>query len=138
MTQELTEIISCQKKKISKLNKKIEEFDAVVSERDSLKKLCTQFEKNKEDNHNSQEKLLNELLATCDKQKEKLKRVADIEYKWENKFGELEDANNCLNHQLKTAKRNENKLQSQLTETEMTLKCVRKELCTTKVNTFFS
>ncbi|XP_025198175.1 putative leucine-rich repeat-containing protein DDB_G0290503 [Melanaphis sacchari] len=131
-TQELTEIISFQKKKICKLNKMLEEFDAVVSERDSLQKLCKQFEQSKEDNYNGHKKALNELLATCDIQSEKLKKAADLEYKWEHRYGELEDANNYLNRQLKAAKCNENKLQLQLTETETTLKCVERELCTTQ------
>ncbi|XP_026819239.1 keratin, type I cuticular Ha1-like [Rhopalosiphum maidis] len=131
-TQELTEIISNQNKQICKLNKKLEEFDAVISERDGLKKLCKQFEQSKEDNYNGHKKALNELLAMCDSQAEKIKKNADMEYKWECKYGKLEETINCLNRQLKTAKCNENNLQSQLTETDTTLKCTQKELCIVK------
>lgn len=136
-TKELKEIISCQEEKISKLNKKLEEFDSVVSERNKLREIYKQFEQSNEHNINSHKKAFAELSATCDEQTEKLKKAANSEYQWELKYGKLEDANNCMSRQIKILKCNENKLQSQLAETEITLKCVQKELCSTKVNISF-
>jgi len=137
-TNELKETISCQKEKICELNQKLEDFDSVVSERNKLREIYKQFEKSNENTINSHKKAFAELSATCDQQTEKLKKVANAEYQWELKYGKLEDANNCLTRQMKSLKCNENKLQSQLTEAETTLKCVQRELCTTKVNTSFS
>jgi len=137
-TQELKEIISCQEDKISKLNKKLEEFDSVVSERNKLREIYKQFEKSHEDSINAHKKAFCELSATCDEQTKKLKECANSEYQWELKYGKLEDANNCMSREIKILKCNENKLQAQLAETEITLKCVQKELCQTKVNISFS
>jgi len=136
-TQELKEVISCQKEKITNLTKKLEEFNTVVSERNNLREIYKQIEQNNENKDNGHRKLFTDLLATFQLQTEKLKKAANAEYQWEAKYGKLEDTNNCINRQLKILKCNENKLQSQLEDTETTLKCVQKELCTTKVNTFF-
>lgn len=136
--EELKEIISCQKEKICKLNKKLEEFDSVVSDRNNLRELYKQFEESNEKNMKDHKKAFAELSDKCDQQTEKLKKIANSEYQWELKYGKLEDTNNCISRQIKVLKCNESKLQSQLAETETTLKCVQKELCTTKVNNFFS
>jgi hypothetical protein len=135
-TQKLKDIISCQEEKISKLNKKLEENEALVSERNELKKICKQFEQNKEDSYNAHKKSFNELSATCNVQSEKIKKAMDIAHQWELKNEKLEDTNNCLNSQLKTLKHNSNKFESQLAETETILESVQKQLCITKVNNY--
>ncbi|XP_026819169.1 tropomyosin-like [Rhopalosiphum maidis] len=133
-TQELEEIISCQKEKICKLNKKLVEFDAVVSERNDIQQTYTQFEQSNENSNNGNyKKSFNELLATCDIQSEKLKKAADTEYQLELKYRKLENDNNSLNRQLRILRCNENKLQSDLAEMETALKCAQRELCTTKL-----
>ncbi|CAH1731490.1 unnamed protein product [Aphis gossypii] len=133
MAQELQETVSCQKEKISKLKKKVAEFDSVVSERNDLKKIYNQFEQNNEDSNNeSYKKSFNELLAKCDIQSEKLKEAVDKEHQWILKYERLDDVNSDLNCKLITLKSNENKLQSMLEEIETTLKCVQSELCTTQ------
>ncbi|XP_015370883.1 PREDICTED: keratin, type I cuticular Ha1 [Diuraphis noxia] len=131
-TQELKGIISSQSEKICKLNKKLQEFDSVVSERNELREIYKEFEQSNEECTNGHKKAFAELSAKCEEQAEKLKQFASAEYQWETKYGKLEDANNCMNRQIKILKCNENKLQSQLTETETNLKCIQKELCTTK------
>ncbi|XP_025202158.1 spindle pole body component 110-like [Melanaphis sacchari] len=132
-SQELKEIISCQKEKIGKLNTKLVEFDEVVSERNNLQKLYKQFEQSNEDsNKKFYKKSFNELLGRCDVISKKFKKAADTEYQWELKCRKLEDDNNGLNRQLRILKFNENKLQSEFAEIETTLKFVQRELCTTK------
>ncbi|CAI6353376.1 unnamed protein product [Macrosiphum euphorbiae] len=129
---ELKKIIFCQEDTICKLNRRLEEFDSVVCERNKLREIYKQCEKNHEDSINAYKKAFCELSAKCDEQTKKLKECANSEYQWELRYGKLEEANNSMCGQIQILKCNESKLKSQLAETEITLKCVQKELCQTK------
>jgi len=136
--KELKQVIADKDEQICKLNKKLEHFDAVVNERNDLREIYKEFEWYSEQNKNEGRILFNELLKKYEIQTETLKKVLNAEYQCELRKEKLEDENNCMNHQLKILKHNENKLQSELADSKKNLEFVQEELSTIKVNTLFS
>jgi len=135
---ELKKVISNKDEQICELNKKLEDFDSVVYERNDLREIYKQFEQHYEKSKIDGRKLFTELLTKYEIQTETLKKVANAEYQYELKNEKLEDDINCMNHQIQTLKENEDKLQLELADFETRFKCVQNELCTIKVNTVFS
>jgi len=135
---ELKQVISNKDEQICELNKKLEDFDSVVHERNDLREIYKQFEQHNENSKIGGRKLFTELLTKYEIQTETLKKVANAEYQCELKNEKLEDDIKCMNHQLQTLKYNEDKLQLELADFETKLKCVQKELCTTEVNSLSS
>lgn len=136
--KQLKQVIADKDEQICKLNKKLENFDAVVNERNDLREIYKEFEWYSEQNKNKGRLLFNELLKKYEIQTETLKKVVNAEYQCELRKEKLEDENNCINHELQILKHNENKLQSELADSKTNLKFVQNELCTIKVNTPFS
>lgn len=136
--KELKQIITDKDEQICILNKKLENFDSLVNERDHLREIYKDFECYDAQYRNENRQLFKVLLEKYEIQTETLKKVANAEYQCELENEKLEDKNNCMNHQLQILKNNENKLQSELADSKTNLQSVQNELCTIKVNTLFS
>lgn len=133
--QDLEDVIAYQKEYICHINKKLEDFESVVRERDDLRELYKQFGKNNDEMKIQSRQVFEDLLSSYEIQTETLKKVATAEYQCELRNEKLEDKISDIDHELKILKCSENKLQSELADSENNLKCVQNELCTTKVNT---
>jgi len=136
IVKELELVITYQNEHIRELNIKLENFDSVVRERDDLRELYKQFGQNDMEMKIQSREVFEDLLSKYELQTKTLKKVATAEYQCEVRNEKLQDDINDMNHELKILKCNENKLQSELAESETRLKCVQDELCTTKVNTY--
>ncbi|CAI6350438.1 unnamed protein product [Macrosiphum euphorbiae] len=130
---ELKQVISNKDEQIQELNKKLEDFDSVVYERNDLREIYKDFEQHNEKSKTDGRKLFTELLTKYELQTETLKKVANAEYQCELKNEKLEDHINCMNHQIQTLKENEDKLKIELSDFETKLKSVQNELCTIKL-----
>lgn len=104
-----------------------------MTERNELREQCKKNERWMEDSEKEHKKVFNELLNTFNVQSEKLKKVIEVECKWQDKYNELQECYHRTAKDLKTSKSNENRLQCLFEECEKERKCVEKELSCTKV-----
>jgi len=109
----------------------------MVTERNELRDLRKQLEDWKENILDENKKAFTELLTVFNVQSEKLKQVATDECKWQIKYSEMLNLNNCLADKLNALKSNETELQSKLAESEKNKKIVENELCSAMVNNSF-
>lgn len=126
--------MSSLNEELSMLKRKLETYNAIVTENDELRQIGEEIEQWKKKYENGQKKVFTELTNTCEIQLEKLKNAKVEECKWSVKLKELESFNDSISCQIETLKSKENKLQSQLTESEQMRKKSLEELRSAKVN----
>lgn len=126
--------MSSEDEDTSKLKRKLENYNAIVAERDELRNTCEEIELWKERFENGHRRIFNELKTTCDVQLDMLKKATDTEHELNLKIRELQNICDCVSNEVKSLRLNESNLESKLSENNQIIQTLMKDLCSIKVN----
>lgn len=122
--------ISCEKENLYNFNKQLESSFDIDTDGDELE-IGQEMQSCTKQTENSNWQVLNDQLQD---QMGKINKYTIMEYEWELKNNELQNAISRISAELKSQKCNERALLSKIDGYEKKIKCIQKELCNAQVN----